>query len=103
MFKEVEAGGIKTLVVDVRNNRGGNSMLCKQLLSWLKPIKEINKSKVQIRFSKLWEQQYPLLSEKYKNILSNKGDDYELGRLFIRKKRLFSISKKRKYLHCKYG
>lgn len=82
MFKEVEAGGIKTLVVDVRNNRGGNSMLCKQLLSWLKPIKEINKSKVQIRFSKLWEQQYPLLSEKYKNILSNKGDDYELGRLY---------------------
>lgn len=57
-------------------------MLCKQLLSWLKPIKEINKSKVQIRFSKLWEQQYPLLSEKYKNILSNKGDDYELGRLY---------------------
>ena len=38
MFKEVEAGGIKTLVVDVRNNRGGNSMLCKQLLSWLKPL-----------------------------------------------------------------
>lgn len=34
MFDEVEAKGIKTLVVDVRYNGVGNSRLCNQLLSY---------------------------------------------------------------------
>ena len=41
MFGEMERNDVKTLVIDVRDNGGGNSRLCNQLLSWLKPIEDI--------------------------------------------------------------
>ena len=41
MFCEIAENEVKTLVIDVRDNGGGNSRLCDQLLSWLRPVDEI--------------------------------------------------------------
>ena len=62
MFQEMRNAKIQTLVVDVRNNSGGNSKLCDVLLSWIKPYQQIKRYSSAIRFSKLWEATYPLLS-----------------------------------------
>lgn len=82
MFKQIREGNIQTLVIDVRNNSGGNSKLCDILLSWLKPHNEINQYKSLIRFSKLWEQNYPLLADEYKQALINDKKTFVEGELY---------------------
>ena len=64
MFSEMRRQGVKTLMVDVRYNGGGNSKLCSQLLSWLKPVDEMRETSSLIRVSKLWETQYPDLAKE---------------------------------------
>lgn len=59
VFDTIQKLDIQTLVVDVRSNGGGNSMLCDQLLSWLKYGEEINTFDSQKRISKLMEANYP--------------------------------------------
>lgn len=86
MFEEIAAKNIKTLVVDVRNNRGGNGNLCRVLLSWLiLPEKEIT-GVSKIRFSSLWEMSYPQIAADYKKKFAQNGIDYRLGELYDNKK-----------------
>jgi len=59
VFDTIKKLDIQTLVVDARSNSGGNSMLCDQLLSWLKPVDEIKSFDSQKRISKLMETNYP--------------------------------------------
>jgi len=61
MFCEIKTKNIKTLVIDVRDNGGGNSRLCDELLSWLKPINQIKSGSTFIRISDFAKQQYPYL------------------------------------------
>lgn len=82
MFSEMNQQGVKTLVIDVRNNSGGNSKLCDQLLSWLKPINEIHKMSAMIRISKLWETQYPDMAMMFKEKFQKKGIAYRMGELY---------------------
>ena len=82
MFSEMRRQGVKTLMVDVRYNGGGNSMLCDQLLSWLKPVDEMRETSSLIRVSKLWETQYPDLAKDYKEKFQKNGMTYRLGELF---------------------
>ncbi len=82
MFGEINRSGIKTLVVDIRDNGGGNSLLCDQLLSWLKPYGEIKHGTGKMRVSKLWESQYPNLMKSFKVNLQEKGIPFHLGELY---------------------
>lgn len=82
MFSEMDRQGVKTLVIDVRDNGGGNSQLCDQLLSWLKPIEEIGEMSSVTRISKLWETQYPDMAMRYKGEFQKKGIAYRLGELY---------------------
>lgn len=59
VFDTIQKLDIQTLVVDARSNSGGNSMLCNQVLSWLKPVDEIKSFDLQKRISKLMETNYP--------------------------------------------
>jgi hypothetical protein len=61
MFSDIKTKNIKTLVIDVRDNGGGNSKLCDELLSWLKPINQIRSGSSFIRISDFAKQQYPYL------------------------------------------
>lgn len=63
MMAEIEAKGIKTLVVDLQYNSGGNSTLGDVLLSWLKPYQEIKQFNTQVRISKLMLTYYPYYKE----------------------------------------
>lgn len=82
MFCEIAENEVKTLVIDVRDNGGGNSRLCDQLLSWLRPVDEIRDGGGSIRFSKLWEAQYPELAKNVKAYFQEKGQSYPFGELY---------------------
>ena len=82
MFGEIAENEVKTLVIDVRDNGGGNSQLCDQLLSWLKPVDEIRDVGSSIRFSKLWEAQYPESAKNVKAFFEREGLSYPLGELY---------------------
>lgn len=71
MFAEVKEKGIETVVIDVRQNGGGNSILCTELMSWLYPIVKESKFNPQYktisvgaRFSPLFEQVYPKMAQE---------------------------------------
>jgi hypothetical protein len=82
MFQAIETNQIQTLVIDVRNNVGGNSKLCDILLSWLKPQKEIKSNSSLIRFSGLWEQHYPALAAEYRRSFAEAKQTFEIGKLY---------------------
>ncbi len=82
MFDEIRNKNIRTLVVDIRNNSGGNSRLCDVLLSWLKPYSEIKKFTSSVRFSKLWEDTYPSVTNGYKQAFAENKQTFELGKLY---------------------
>ena len=82
MIQEIKKQNIKTLVIDVRNNTGGNSNLCKILLSWLKPYDEIKSITSEVRISTLWEDNYPLLSAEYKRNFAKLEKPFEFGKLY---------------------
>lgn len=82
MFGKINENEVSTLVIDVRDNGGGNSRLCDQLLSWLKPIDEFRWGGGKIRFSKLWEAQYPEYAKQVKAYFEGNGLTYPLGELY---------------------
>ena len=63
MMSEIEAKGVKTLVVDLQYNGGGNSALGDVLLSWLCPISELKRYGVDVRTSELLYSTYPYYRE----------------------------------------
>lgn len=82
MFEDIQSNKIKTLVIDVRNNTGGNSKLCDILLSWLKPIKDIREGSSSIRFSELWKLHYMNLYNEYKRIFAEIKLPFKMGTLY---------------------
>lgn len=82
MFREIEVGGITTLVVDVRYNQGGNSQLCDALLSRLKPTSKLKDFDTSIRFSPLWELHYRQLAEAYRKAFAEKGMTFDADLLY---------------------
>ena len=77
MMAEIEAKGVKTLVVDLQYNGGGNSMLGDVLLSWLYPIEELKRYGVDVRTSELLYSTYPYYRE-----FTYDGKPLELGRVY---------------------
>ena len=63
-FREAKDKKIKTLVVDVRHNSGGNSELCLQLLSYLRPNSLLTTNRTYIRCSAFYEKYYQEASRK---------------------------------------
>lgn len=59
MMAEIKTKGIKTLVVDLQYNSGGNSQLGDVLLSWLYPHQETRQYDVDVRVSELLCTFYP--------------------------------------------
>lgn len=82
MFDTIRVNKIETLVIDVRNNAGGNSKLCDVLLSWLKPVKEIKNIRSKIRFSELWKIHYPALASEYEQVFLETGCSFEMGKVY---------------------
>jgi hypothetical protein len=82
MFQEIKENKINTLVIDVQNNPGGNSQLCDELLTRLKPRNEIKQGTASLRCSKLWELNFPQIAEYYKQKFTEKGEVFELGKLY---------------------
>lgn len=82
MFQAIHTNDIKTLVVDVRDNSGGNSSLCDVLLSWLKPLQDLKKGTSWIRVSKLWEQCNPSLAQKYHQAYRENNLEFNMGELY---------------------
>lgn len=82
MFGAIEEYRIATLVVDMRDNTGGNSLLCDVLLSWLIPEEEMKRGRTQIRFSDLWEKQYPAMAAEYRQRFAAKQEEMDRKRLY---------------------
>lgn len=80
MFSKIKEENIKTLVIDVRHNSGGNSVLCNVLLSYL--AKQINEEVSQIRISELWAKFYPDLAKEYQSIFDKKNTILQKGSLY---------------------
>lgn len=77
MMADIEAKGIKVLVVDLQYNSGGNSSLGNVLLSWLKPYAEIEQYSTDIRISELMQMYYPYYKE-----FTYDGKSLELGEVY---------------------
>jgi hypothetical protein len=82
MFQSIQENKIGTLVIDVRNNGGGNSGLCDELLAWLKPVKNTISGHYSIRFSELWKQSYPCTATQYEQLLAGMQQSLEMGKLY---------------------
>jgi hypothetical protein len=83
MFQEMRTNEIKTLIVDVRNNSGGNSLLCDVLLSYLKPTSEMKESNTFIRISPFFKKVYPNNYQKLEKFLNKYGETLEMGKLYL--------------------
>ena len=66
MFAEMDAGGIRTLVVDVQYNSGGSSRLCDQLFMHLYPLEKTKFFTSYLRFSDLMAAYNPRIAEAKK-------------------------------------
>ena len=77
MMAEIKAKGIKTLVVDLQYNSGGNSQLGDVLLSWLYPHQDTKRYGVDVRVSELLCTFYP----NYRQYTVD-GNPLEMGRLY---------------------
>ena len=77
MFADMEAGGIRTLVVDVQYNNGGSSRLCDQLFMHLYPLDKMKFFTSYLRFSDLMAAYNPTIAEAKKN-WENDGHKDEL-------------------------
>lgn len=82
MFGDMRKDKIGTLVIDVRNNTGGNSKLCDVLISWLKPVKATKTINSYIRFSELWKQSYPTQAVEFERAFSEIQQPFEMGNLY---------------------
>lgn len=77
MMAEMKAKGIKTLVVDLQYNSGGNSQLGDVLLSWLYPHQDTKRYGVDVRVSELLCTFYP----NYRQYTVD-GNPLEIGCLY---------------------
>ena len=77
MMAEIKEKGIKTLVVDLQYNSGGNSQLGDVLLSWLYPHQDTKSYGVDVRVSELLCTFYP----NYRQYTVD-GNPLEMGRLY---------------------
>ena len=77
MMAEIKEKGIKTLVVDLQYNSGGNSQLGDVLLSWLYPHQDTKRYGVDVRVSELLCTFYP----NYRQYTVD-GNPLEMGRLY---------------------
>lgn len=77
MMSEIEVKGVKTLVVDLQYNSGGNSLLGNVLLSWLKPYAELEQYSADVRISELMLMYYPFYKE-----FTYDGKPLEVGRVY---------------------
>ena len=77
MMAEIKAKGIKTLVVDLQYNSGGNSQLGDVLLSWLYPHQETKQYDVDVRVSELLCTFYPY----YRNFTVG-GKPLKIGQIY---------------------
>lgn len=82
MFETIRKDSIATLVIDVRNNAGGDSNLCDILLSRLKSSKNTEYMHSYTRFSELWKQQYPVLATEYEKVFAKLQRPFEMGELY---------------------
>lgn len=78
MMAEVEAQSIQTLVVDVRNNGGGNSGLCDLLLSYLTDFNQMKNMGCKVRMSHLLLKFQPNLAD----VVMKDGSIPQQGELF---------------------
>ena len=67
MFAEMEKENIKTLVVDVQYNSGGNDLYCSQLLDHLYPISQLKNFAAFTRLSDFMIKHFPNSAELRKN------------------------------------
>lgn len=72
MFRNMEEKNIKTLVVDVRTNNGGNSTLCNELLCRLKS--SITTTRTEVRPSQLAEDYYNAMGMDISLLHNSTGD-----------------------------
>ncbi len=79
MFSDIKAQQISTLVIDVRDNTGGNSRLCDILLSYLMPRSRMQTYTSSIRLSSLWQSNYPQLAQEYSAAFMKNGSELLLG------------------------
>lgn len=77
LMAEIKAKGIKTLVVDLQYNSGGNSQLGDVLLSWLYPHKDTKRYGVDVRVSELLCAHYPYYYE-----FTVDGKPLEIGKMY---------------------
>lgn len=77
MMVEINEKGIKTLVVDLQYNSGGNSMLGDVLLSWLYPHKDTKQYGADVRVSELLCAHYPQYRE-----YTIDGNPLEIGKIY---------------------
>lgn len=77
MMNDIEVKGVKTLVVDLQYNSGGNSSLGDVLLSWLKPYDEIKQYSAEVRISELMLAYYPYYKE-----FTCDGKPLEVGKVY---------------------
>ena len=78
MMAEIEDKSIQTLVVDVRNNGGGNSGLCDLLLSYLTDYDKMKNMGCKVRMSELLLKHQPNLS----GVELNDGTKPDFGDVF---------------------
>ena len=78
MMAEIEDKSIQTLVVDVRNNGGGNSGLCDLLLSYLTDYDKMKNMGCKVRMSELLLKHQPNLS----GLELNDGTKPDFGYMF---------------------
>ena len=75
MFDKMKEERIRTLVVDVQYNPGGNSRLCEQLLQHLYPAEKMKIFTTNLRFSNLLTATYPQFTETKAKWESNGHQD----------------------------
>ena len=82
LFTELRDKEIHTLIIDVRDNAGGNSTLGDILLSWLAYPQDIKRYQSFIRLSSLWLLNYPLLAKEYESAFARAGKKMILGKMY---------------------
>lgn len=81
MMADMEAKSVKTLVVDLQYNNGGNSSLGDVLLSFLTPYRRMKQFNAEVRISELMLAYYPYYKE-----FTYDGKPLEIGETYLARK-----------------
>ena len=81
MMADMEAKNVKTLVVDLQYNSGGNSSLGDVLLSFLTPYRMMKQFNAEVRISELMLAYYPYYKE-----FTYDGKSLEIGKRYLARK-----------------